>query len=58
MRDDGDETTGVAVGTEEVKPTRVAESLDVYILGTETNIISAPVLKDPGTGIISFLHVK
>ena len=38
-----------------MKPARVAESLNVYILGTETNMISVP---DLGLGIFSFLYVK
>lgn len=53
VRDDGDEVSIVAAGMEEAKPTSVAESLDVC-RGTETNIISVPVLDNLGTRHISF----
>lgn len=38
-----------------MKPARVAESLNMYILVTEINMISIP---DLGLGIFSFLHVN
>lgn len=36
----------------EVKPNLVAESLDVCMLGTETDMISVPVLNNPETRYI------